>query len=83
MQIERRHICDVGATLLYSQGLEVPGDFEGKVANDMFIKPWLIQNPIRIGEATRGVNKDANAEGMADDEKDKLMAQLQMLGYME
>lgn len=83
VQIERRHICDVGATLLYSQGLEVPGDFEGKVANDMFIKPWLNQNPIRIGEATRGVNRDANAEGMADDEKDKLMAQLQMLGYME
>lgn len=83
MKIERRHICDVGATLLYSQGLEVPGDFEGKVPADMFIKPWLNQNPIRIGESTHGVNKDDNAEDMADDEKEKIMAQLQMLGYME
>jgi predicted AlkP superfamily phosphohydrolase/phosphomutase len=81
--IETRNITDVGATLLYSLGLEVPGDFEGRVATNMYLKPHLVRQPIRVGASTsRRVRQDAGA-AMGDDEKAKIMAQLQMLGYME
>ncbi len=79
----RRKIMDVGATLLYSLGLDVPSDFEGVVPPSMFTDAHLHAHPVRIGAATTGNNKDAAADSMGDDEKQKIMEQLQLLGYME
>lgn len=75
-------ITDVGATLLYSLGLDVPGDFEGKVPEAMFTEVHLRQNPVRISGATQSSMKREDQEGMDDEEKQKLMAQLQLLGYL-
>jgi len=82
-KIARRKIADVGATLLYSLGLEVPADFEGTVPKAMFTSEHLQEHPVTVGAPTRGTNKDAQAPGMAPEEKEQIMAQLQMLGYME
>ncbi|HUG25190.1 alkaline phosphatase family protein [Piscinibacter sp.] len=81
--IARRQITDVGATLLYSLGLDVPSDFEGKVPQAMFTAEHLETHPIVIGASTIGSTKDDQAAGMGQEEKDQIMAQLQMLGYME
>ncbi len=81
--IDRRNIVDVGATLLYSLGLEVPSDFEGQVPESIFTEQHLGKNPVVIGAATTFQAKDEQPESMSEDEKDKLMAQLKMLGYME
>jgi len=81
--IGRRNITDVGATLLYSLGLDVPSDFEGKVPEAMFTGEHLAANPVVIGASTVGNSKDDQSASMGDDEKEKIMAQLQMLGYME
>ena len=81
--IARRNITDVGATLLYSLGLEVPADFEGKVPQAMFTGEHLEAHPVVIGAATVGSGKNDDAAGMAQEEKEQIMAQLQMLGYME
>ncbi len=77
------NIIDVGATLLYSLGLKVPGDMEGQVPKDMFTEQYLKENPVVVGDVTQSNIKDNDSESMDDDEKNKLMAQLQMLGYME
>lgn len=80
----RRNITDVPATLLYSLGLEVPSDFEGQVPANMFTAAHKGAHPIVIGGATQGGSgKNIQADSMADDEKQKIMEQLQMLGYME
>jgi predicted AlkP superfamily phosphohydrolase/phosphomutase len=79
----RRHITDVTSTLLYSLGLPIPSDLEGKVPTAMFTAEYQAEHPVRIGEATRGNDKDKISETMDDEEKQQLMAQLQMLGYME
>lgn len=79
----RRKIMDVGATLLYSLGLPVPSDFEGKVPESMFTAEHRAAHPPTIGEATRSGVRDDVSESMGDDEKQKIMEQLQMLGYME
>jgi predicted AlkP superfamily phosphohydrolase/phosphomutase len=81
--IDRRQITDVGATLLYSLGLKVPDDFEGRVAEAMFTAQHLSRHPVKLGSTTADRARDTESESMADDEKEKIMAQLQMLGYME
>jgi predicted AlkP superfamily phosphohydrolase/phosphomutase len=81
--IGRRHITDVTSTLLYSLGLPVPSDLEGKVPTAMFTTEYQEQHPLKIGAPTLGGSSGERGETMDDDEKQQLMAQLQMLGYME
>lgn len=79
----RRHITDVTSTLLYSLGLPVPSDLEGKVPTAMFTADYQAKHPLQIGDATRGSRKDERGETMDEEERQQLMEQLQMLGYME
>lgn len=81
---ERRRIMDVAATLLYSLGLSVPRDFEGVVPETFFTDEHLGKHGVRIGAATLPVAQfEAPGGQIADDEKDKIIEQLRMLGYME
>lgn len=79
----RRHITDVSATLLYSLGLPVPADFEGVVPPAMFTPQYKLSHPLTIGAVTRGNAQKGQTDAMSEDEKGKIMEQLQMLGYME
>lgn len=82
-----RNIVDVGATLLYSLGLDVPDDFEGRVAEDVFTPQHLDKNPVIIGAATTDLaaqqaDEDEDAQGMSEDEEEKIKEQLKLLGYL-
>jgi predicted AlkP superfamily phosphohydrolase/phosphomutase len=81
--LDRRNIVDVGATLLHSVGLPVPSDFEGRVPEELFTEAHRAAHPVEIGPPTRPMRTDADAESMSASEKDQIMAQLQMLGYVE
>ena len=83
VQIDRRNIVDVGATLLHSLGLPVPSDFEGRVPQELFTEEHHAKHPVVIGHPTQGQNADEDSASMSDKEKDQIMAQLQMLGYVE
>jgi len=61
----------------------VPSDFEGRVPEELFTDAHMAANPVEIGPPTRQGRAAADAEAMSDNEKDKIMAQLQMLGYVE
>jgi predicted AlkP superfamily phosphohydrolase/phosphomutase len=81
---DRQNIVDVPATLIYSLGLPVPTDLEGKVAQNFFTPEYLQTNPVVTKTTTSlGKNTKEQVEDISDDEKDKILAQLQMLGYME
>lgn len=80
---ERHQITDVGATLLYSLGLRVPADFEGRVARDLFTEQHLATHPVLMGASTRRQHRKDDTPGMCDRDKDQIMAQLQLLGYVE
>ena len=81
----RRNIPDVAAILLHSVGLAVPEDFEGEVPAEMFTTAQLREQPIHRGRATLPVEPSGAGPhaGAADAEKEKIVRQLQMLGYME
>lgn len=81
--IDMRNITDVGATLLYSLGLDVPSDFEGQVPESIFTEQHLAEKPVVIGAATNFQANYDESESMSEDENEKLIAQLRMLGYME
>lgn len=81
--MDRRNIVDVGATLLHSVGLPVPSDFEGKVPAELFTEEHGRAHPVEVGAATQGQNADQDAGSMSENDKDQIMAQLQMLGYVE
>ncbi len=76
------NIVDVGATLLYSLGLEVPSDFEGRVAEAVFTQEHLRRNPVVIGAPTTGPSTDEDAKDMSEQEEERIKAQLRMLGYL-
>src|SRR5262249_51547547 len=79
-----RNVMDVAATLLYSLDLPLPADFEGKVPEGFFTAEHLAAHPVRVGSPTLSV-KDGEVQDdeIPDDEKEKIIKQLQMLGYME
>ena len=77
------NIEDVGATLLYSLGISVPEDFDGRVPEAMFEEGYLAANPVQIGAATSGPRAQEETEDMGAEDKQAIMDQLKMLGYME
>jgi predicted AlkP superfamily phosphohydrolase/phosphomutase len=80
--VERCDIRDVCPTLLYSLGLAVPKDMEGKVAQSFFTPEYFAANPIKKGAPTKKVQREGGEE-MDASEKQQIIEQLQMLGYME
>ncbi len=77
-------ITDVAATLLHSLDLPIPENFDGRVATASFTEDWLGQNPVRRGSPTLSVGGgEPSSEAMPDSEKQKILAQLAMLGYLE
>lgn len=81
-KIERRNIVDVAATLLYSNGLAVPEDFEGVVPEALFTKEHLTAHPVVKGPKTLPPTHHQTKD-MSDEEKSALMSQLAALGYAE
>ncbi|MEQ9736453.1 MAG: nucleotide pyrophosphatase, partial [Algiphilus sp.] len=79
----RRKIADVPSMLLHSMGLPVPEDLEGKVPKPFYDREWLSTNPIVVGAATVAAAGQRDIEEMDESEKQQIIEQLQMLGYME
>ncbi|TJY56720.1 nucleotide pyrophosphatase [Sinimarinibacterium sp. CAU 1509] len=82
-EVELRQIVDVASTLLYSLGLSVPSDLEGEVPTSFFAAEYMAENPVKQGAKTRLERSGEAREEMDEEEKKKMIEQLQMLGYME
>ncbi|HOW74846.1 MAG TPA: alkaline phosphatase family protein [Candidatus Competibacteraceae bacterium] len=77
-------IVDVAATLLYSLGLEIPEDLEGRTPEAFFTAEQRVAHPIRQGAPTLPVaDGTRQAVEASAAEKAKIIEQLHMLGYME
>ncbi|BCO07932.1 nucleotide pyrophosphatase [Desulfolithobacter dissulfuricans] len=76
-------IVDAGALLLYSLGLKVPRNMEGRVPENLFTDSQLQDHPVCLGDPTVLEKKETGADKMSEDEKERLLEQLKMLGYME
>lgn len=79
-------IVDITPTLLYSLGLPVPDDLEGRVNLSAFKSSFVTDNPITLGPATvspgSGESKGKGAS-MTEAEEEQVLKRLKALGYLE
>ena len=78
-------ILDVAPTLLYSLGLPVPEDLEGRVMVDLFAPEALAGEPVRVEGRTAGAEeaRETTAGGaMAPEEEAQVLERLKALGYL-
>jgi predicted AlkP superfamily phosphohydrolase/phosphomutase len=83
-QIQPLDIVDIAPMLLYGIGLPVPEDLEGRVPEEVFTPETFKQFPVQRGKATiSGDVASENEPEVSDEEKEALMAQMKVLGYMD
>jgi len=83
-QTEPIPIASVAATLLHSLDLPIPADFDGHVMTEAFTAEFLRDRPVRYGPTTRPVKDgEVQEEAIPAEDRDKILAQLAMLGYLE
>ncbi len=75
-------MTDVAPCLLYSMGLPVPEDIEGRVPAALFDEDYLKANPLKIFGMTVSMDEDGTIKQDAS-ESGVVMSQLRMLGYLE
>ena len=77
-------ILDVAPTLLYSLGLSIPEDYEGKVPVDIFKPGVLKAEPVKIGEPTLPIeNLSIPSFEMKKEDKEEIIDRLKGLGYLD
>jgi len=85
--LPQQSILDIAPTLLYSLGLPIPEDFQGRVIRDAFRAEQLAAEPIRTGpptESPRGNSAEAAGEESGEVESEALILnRLRALGYVE
>lgn len=78
-------ILDVTPTLLYTLGLPIPKDLEGRVPEEIFDPSQIQARPIVSGEPTRSPEEMPGRPTMTPDVdvETEVIKQLKALGYME
>jgi predicted AlkP superfamily phosphohydrolase/phosphomutase len=81
-------IMDVAPTVLYSMGLPVPSDFEGRVPTHIFEPSAVRERPVETGPPTVAPTPFADRQGsvastLGADAEAEMVARLQALGYLE
>jgi predicted AlkP superfamily phosphohydrolase/phosphomutase len=78
-------ITDVAPTLLYTLGLPIPMDLEGRVAEQIFAPDALLRHPIVVGEPTQIPEAYPQWPGHKEEKEGEaqVLERLKNLGYVE
>ena len=80
-KVDRLRITDVAAILLYSLGVPIPENVEGKVPEGVFEPDFLGRNPVRAGGAMAPKTDEPECAVVQEDQE--IYKQLRALGYIE
>ncbi|MFP4446956.1 MAG: hypothetical protein ACLFPD_12005, partial [Desulfosudaceae bacterium] len=76
-------ILDVAPAMLYSQGLPIPEDYEGRVPEEMLTPEALAERPVIVGPASSAAAPQADdAPEMDAEDMGLIMKRLKGLGYI-
>ena len=81
-QIQGANIADIAPTVLYSMGLPVPDDMDGKVLREIFSEELLQRNPVEYVKADLD-QEGEEEETYSEEESQKIKERLRSLGYIE
>ena len=81
-KIPKAHIYDVLPTMLYSLGMPVARDMDGKVLTDIFDRDFLDRKPVAFIPTYEDGKKNKPAE-LDPATKEKLLEELRALGYIK
>ena len=84
--VEQLSILDVAPAVLYSLGLEIPADMEGRFPDEIFDSSYLTEHPSRQGEPTMPPDSYAlqtKQYELPQEEENVLFEQMKALGYIE
>jgi predicted AlkP superfamily phosphohydrolase/phosphomutase len=77
-------LIDVPSILLYSLGLPIPEDFEGRLPPHLFTRAMLSERPPQTGAPTRPIEPEqTDNAGPSAAEREKILEQMRALGYLE
>ncbi|MDY6831810.1 MAG: alkaline phosphatase family protein [Thermodesulfobacteriota bacterium] len=82
-QVDPLDILDVAPAVLYSQGIAIPEDYEGRVPEEIIKTETLAANPVVIGPPTPAMDQPVNDSPEMNEEDMKLiMKRMKGLGYI-
>ena len=77
-------IYDITPILLYGLGIKIPNGLDGQVPTNIIEDEYLRLNPVKISDSIDNEKKESEDKSeITNEEKEALMAQLKMLGYMD
>jgi predicted AlkP superfamily phosphohydrolase/phosphomutase len=79
-------ILDVAPALLYSLGLGIPLDFEGRLSEEIFEPSYLREHPVRSGAPTqprKPIGFKEEGQAISEEEERQIFEQMKALGYLE
>jgi len=74
-------LLDIAPLLLYSLGLSIPGDMEGRVPAETVDPAWLDSRPVQLGP--KATERAPEARVLDPQAEDIILKRLQELGYLE
>lgn len=85
LQIPDANIVDVFPTVLFTMGIPIPEDTDGKVLTEIFKEDFIQSNPIKIGEQQETVDymKAQDERAYSDNEAALIEERLKGLGYID
>lgn len=87
MQAAPMSIVDTTAVVAHAMGLDIPIDYEGKVPADLYSEAWLDRHPVRVvghsDDSATSAPSDAEKGAMSAGQREEMLAQLRLLGYLE
>ena len=86
LQIPDAHIVDVFPTVLYTMGIPVPKDADGRILTEIFKEDFIQSNPIKVNrDAVPGVpaGQTQDERAYSDSETALIEERLKGLGYID
>ncbi|MBI5207879.1 MAG: hypothetical protein HY934_08820, partial [Candidatus Firestonebacteria bacterium] len=80
-EIGNANIVDIASTILFSMGMEIPTNMDGKILKDIFASEFITQNKEKYTQLDEQFKAEKN-KSISDDEEKEMKNALKGLGYM-
>ncbi len=81
-QIEGANIIDVAPTVMYTLGMPIPSDMDGKPLTDLFEDAYTQQTAASYTDERKHEDVASDEYGYSEEEEESVRLKLEALGYL-